>query len=80
MKAQPLMLGMAEACRQLGVSKVTFMTYLAKEEFPGAFKLDANWRIPQADIDAFKSRRRTLPPVKTTARKRLGRTVAASPD
>ena len=76
----PLVLDMTEACRQLGVTKTTFRKYLAKGAFPGAFQLDANWRIPAADIDAFKAKRSALPIIKQPARKRLGRTVAASPD
>lgn len=65
---EPLILSMTDACRQLGVSKVTFRRYLDRGEFPNAFRLDANWRIPKSDIDAFKAK----------CRKRTRRTEAAT--
>lgn len=53
---------MAEACRQLGVSKTSFRKYLAKGRFPNAFQLENMWRVTQADLDAFRASRRVKAP------------------
>lgn len=52
---QPLIVPLREACIQLGISRPTFMDWLDKGRFPGAFKVEKVWRVPVADIEALKA-------------------------
>lgn len=41
----------------LQVSKTSVYRYLEKNSFPHAYQLEADWRIPQADVIAYRTRR-----------------------
>jgi excisionase family DNA binding protein len=58
-----------EAARQLGIRPRAIVARIKKGEFPGAIYLGSNragYRIPQSDIDAYKTRNR-IPETAITA-------------
>lgn len=63
------MLSTRKAAEALDVSTKTIIRMIARGDLPGACKISDGegrgrheWRIPQADIDAIKARRKPTPP------------------
>lgn len=51
-------LRMDQVAHELGVHRNTVKTLLLQGAFPTAYRLLRQWRIPRADVDAFKAARR----------------------
>jgi excisionase family DNA binding protein len=47
-----------ELAEYLGRSPSTIRDWLRRGEFPGAYKLGREWRIPKADVEAFLERQK----------------------
>ena len=51
-------LSAGEVAAELRVHDNTLKRLLATGSFPNAYRLNRRWRIPRADLDAFKASRR----------------------
>lgn len=52
----------AEVAAELGRSPSTVRGWRLNEEFPNAYRLGREWRIPRSDIRAFLDRQKADPP------------------
>ena len=55
--AVPHIRGLSQTAKQIGVERSTARRYAEEGHFPNAYRLPGGaWRIPQSDIDAFKTK------------------------